>query len=229
MNIHYFQHVSFETLGSIEPWAHSHHHYLSGTRFYQGQSLPNLEEIDWLVVMGGPMNIYEEQIYPWLTQEKEFIEQVIKADKGVIGVCLGAQLIADVLGASVIKNPDKEIGWFPVEFTQGAKNSSWLNFLPQGLEVFHWHGDTFTLPKGAIHIAQSEGCIQQGFVYNKKVLALQFHLEIQTKNAQKLIEHCGDELGLGKYIQTQDQILNNEEGFKKAKEAMITLLDKLPD
>ncbi|CAB1274353.1 type 1 glutamine amidotransferase [Candidatus Nitrosacidococcus tergens] len=228
MNIHYFQHVSFETLGSIEPWVHSHHHRLSGTRFYQGESLPNLEEIDWLIVMGGPMNIYEEKTYPWLTQEKKFIEQAIKAGKGVIGVCLGAQLIADVFGASVIKNLDKEIGWFPVEFMQEAKDSPWLNVLPQKLEVFHWHGDTFTLPKGAIHIAQSKGCIQQGFIYHEKVLALQFHLEVQADNIQKLIKHCGDELQSGKYIQTPNEMLGKEEGFKRAQEVMVALLNKLP-
>ena len=117
MNIHYLQHVPFEDLGSIKNWAKIRGHRVTATRFYRAEPLPFLDELDWLIIMGGPMNIYEEDKYPWLGHEKRFIEEVIKTDKVVLGICLGAQLIADVLGVRIYENIHKEIGWFPIQLT----------------------------------------------------------------------------------------------------------------
>ncbi len=173
------------------------------------------------------MNIYEETTYPWLVQEKQFIEQAIKEDKVVIGICLGAQLIADALGAKIFQNRYKEIGWFPVEFTAEARASSLLGFLPREFRVFHWHGDTFELPSGAIRLAQNEACHNQGFIYNKKVLALQFHLEVGLENVQQIIAHCGNELIKGRYIQQPEEMLSQKEDFRKVNDAMKGILDRL--
>ncbi|BAW79552.1 glutamine amidotransferase [Candidatus Nitrosoglobus terrae] len=228
MKIHYLQHVAFEKLGSIESWARSHSHPLFATKFYQGDPLPELATIDWLVVMGGPMNIYEEDRYPWLAQEKKFIEQAIKAKKPVIGICLGAQLIADVLGTKVFPNQYREIGWFPIEFTAQAQESPLFNFLPQTLNVFHWHGDTFDLPAGAIPLAQSKACAHQGFIYHEHVIAFQFHLEVLLENVQQLIHHGRNELKAGKYIQTPEEMLVvTEDNFLTIKTAMTGILDRL--
>ena len=227
MKIHYLQHVGFEGLGRIEPWAIAQNHSLSVTRFYNNEPLPSVQEIDWLIVMGGPMNIYEDNKYPWLTAEKQFIEQAIKQDKTVIGICLGAQLIADVLGTKVYPGPQKEIGWFPIEMTDEAENSAVFNSLPQNLTVFHWHGDTFDLPKGAIRLAYSEGCQNQAFVYNKKVLGLQFHLESSKDSVQQIIQNCGDELVEGKYIQNPEEMLTRESDFDAINKAMNTILNNL--
>lgn len=227
MRIHYLEHVPFENPANIEKWAKDRGYPLSATRFHCSDSLPEISSIDWLVIMGGPMNIYEENKYPWLTQEKKFIEQAIKREKVVIGVCLGAQLIADVLGEKVFPNQYKEIGWFPIQFTKEARASSLFDFLPQELNVFHWHGDTFELPAGATRLAQSEACDNQGFIYNKKVLALQFHLEVRPNNVRQIISHCKNELVEGRYIQKPEEMLSQQEAFKKISKVMESILNKL--
>jgi GMP synthase (glutamine-hydrolysing) len=227
MKIHYLQHVPFEGLASIEHWAKSKGHALSSTQFYKDEPLPNVEDIDWLVVMGGPMNIYEDNKYPWLTQEKRFIKQAIENEKIILGICLGSQLIADVLGAKVFPNPDKEIGWFPIELTSEAQSSQVFNVLPNSFTAFHWHGDTFDLPKGATRMAKSKACQNQAFIYGERVVGLQFHLESTPESVQAMIENCADEIIEGKYIQKPDEMRSHQDNFRKINEAMHTLLDRL--
>ena len=144
------------------------------------------ESFDWLLVMGGAMNADEEARYPWLAGEKRAIERAIAARKRVIGICLGSQLIARVLGAKVTRNRDTEIGWFPIERAEGAEASAVGRALPARAEVFHWHGDTFALPAGAVQLARSAACEQQGFVYDDRVLALQFHPEMTPRDRARL-------------------------------------------
>ncbi len=227
MRIHYFQHVPFEGLDGIETWARDHGHPLTGTHLYADDHFPNIDDIDWLVIMGGPMNVYETAKCPWLTAEKRFIDQAIRANKTVLGICLGAQLIADVLGAPVFRNPHKEIGWFPVEFTQAAKDSFLFDFLPKKFMVFHWHGDTFALPSGAVHIASSAGCANQAFVYNQTVVGLQFHLEMSEASVRGFLPCCSNELVAGKYIQTAEEMLANSEFFATSHRALRQFLDRL--
>jgi GMP synthase (glutamine-hydrolysing) len=227
MKIHYLQHVPFEGIASIEPWAKSKGYSLSATRFYKDEPLPNIEDIDGLVIMGGPMNVYEESKYPWLAQEKKFIEQAIEHEKTILGICLGAQLIADVLGAKVVPNREKEIGWFPIELTSKAQTSQVFNFLPKQFTVFHWHGDTFELPSGATRMAKSEGCENQAFIYGERVVALQFHLESTKESVQKIIQNCADELVKGRYIQKPEEMLSQEDNFRQINEAMHGILKRL--
>lgn len=227
MNTHYFQHVPFEGLGSIEDWVRRGRHALGATRFHRGEALPAVEDVDLLVVMGGPMNIYEEAKYPWLAQEKRFIERAIAAGRHVLGVCLGAQLVADVLGARVYANTDKEIGWFPVETTAAAQASGLFGAFPARLEVFHWHGDTFDIPAGAVHVARSAGCAHQAFVYDERVVGLQFHLETTPASAQQLIAQCADEIVAGRYIQTPQEMLADARRFDAINHVMQGLLDRL--
>lgn len=227
MKIHYLQHVPFETPASIETWALEHKHDLSATRFYADESLPLVEDIDWLVVMGGPMNIYEESQYTWLTQEKRFIEQAITANKTVIGICLGSQLIADVLGSQVYRGEYKEIGWFPIQLTKEAQNSTLFGRLPQRFTVFHWHGDTFDLPPGATRLAYSEVCKNQAFIYNQRVLGLQFHLESTQESVSQIITNCGNEIVEDKYIQQPAEMLSKTDNFTKINLIMNSILDNL--
>ncbi|WAL59900.1 type 1 glutamine amidotransferase [Thermocoleostomius sinensis] len=227
MKIHYLQHVPFEGLASIESWAISQNHSLSATRFHSNEPLPSVKDIDWLIVMGGPMNIYEDDKYPWLTEEKRFIEQAIKQNKTVIGICLGSQLIANVLGAKIYQAQHKEIGWFPIQMTDMAKDSAVFNSLPQRLTVFHWHGDTFDLPESATRLAYSEGCQNQAFVYNQKVLGLQFHLESTKDSVQQIIENCADELVEGRYIQKPEEMLLGDGDFDTLNNAMSRILNNL--
>ena len=227
MRIHYFQHVPFEGLGSIETWAKAKGHALSQTRLFRGESLPEPEDLDWLIVMGGPMGVHDDAMFTWLADEKRAIERVIQAGKPVLGICLGAQLIAHVLGARVIANAHREIGWFPIELTKAGKASPLFAHMPPRCEVFHWHGDTFDLPAGATHIAQSEACLNQAFLYNECVAGLQFHLETTPLSAGDLLQHCSDELTHAPYIQSAPEILAEPERFQEINDAMNGLLTAL--
>jgi GMP synthase-like glutamine amidotransferase len=206
MKVHWFQHVPFEGLGAIEPWMLSRGHTLSCTRFYANEVPPATSHgFDWLIVMGGPMNIYEHDAYPWLLAEKNSIREAIAAGRRVLGICLGAQLIADVLGGKVCRNGEREIGWFPVRAVSAGAASA-FSFPGEAL-VFHWHGDTFSLPPGSVWLAESDGCAHQAFAMGKRVLGLQFHLEMTAGDVGAIARACADELAPGRYVQPADTII----------------------
>jgi GMP synthase (glutamine-hydrolysing) len=227
MHIHYFQHVPFENLGSIQTWAEASGHPVTSTRFYEPHTLPNLDRIDWLVVMGGPMNIYDVENYPWLTAEKRLVKEAIDNNKIVIGVCLGAQLIADVLGAEIYPNQHKEIGWFPIQRSPALSVPGIGDVIPAEMKVFHWHGDTFDLPKSALLLAGSAACKNQAFIYNERVFGFQFHLEITKDGAERLIANCADEIVEAPYIQTAEFMLSDQDRFHEINGAMNKVLDYL--
>ena len=227
MRIHYLQHVAFENPGAIGPWARRRRHRLSVTRLHRNESLPQMDAFDWLIVLGGPMNVYEEDEYPWLTDEKRFIERALRQGKGVFGICLGAQLIASVLGAPVRRNPEKEIGWFPVEQVDDGLKTALFEYLPGTFLAFHWHGDTFDLPAGAVHAFRSEGCEQQAFVYADRVVALQFHLETTRGGVEKLIRHCAADMTKGKFVQKPDEMLASRERFDDLHHLLEILLGRM--
>jgi GMP synthase-like glutamine amidotransferase len=229
MNIHYLQHVPFEGLGSIEQWAISRGHTLSVTRLYASDPLPSLDRFDMLVVLGGPMSIHDEYEHVWLKAEKWFIRQVIDAGKPVLGICLGAQLIAEVLGGTVYPGKEKEIGWYPVTLSEEFAASDLGQCLPDTMEVFHWHGETFSLPDGTMHIASSAACENQGFIFNDRVIALQFHLETTHISAESIIGNSRDELVDAPYIQGEEQMLGDESRFAEINRQMQVLLGYLEE
>lgn len=200
MRIHSFLHAPFEGLGTIPQWAALRGHEVSATRFYAGDPLPRLDDIDFLLIMGGPMNVYEVAAYPWLVHETRLIDEAIRDDKAVLGICLGAQLVAHVLGARVFRNPHKEIGWLPVEVSERDGEIGLFRGVPKQFIAFHWHGDAFETPPGADRLAKSEACEHQAFSYAGKVVGLQFHLEVDKSCVEQLVEHCADELVDGRYI-----------------------------
>ncbi len=222
MQIAVFQHVPYEGPGFIGKWAKAFSHGLTFTRFFQNEPLPSVDRIDALIVLGGPMSVHETSVYPWLKAGLLFIEKMIQSGKPVLGICLGAQLIAHVLGASVYKNKDKEMGWFPVQIKPEAKTSPFFNSFPQKCTVFHWHGETFSIPNGALHFAESEACSNQGFVYESHVLAMQFHMETDPKAVELLIAHCGHELSQGKSIQTKTQLIQGSRIFPKSMHPLLS-------
>jgi len=227
LRVHYLQHVSFEGLGSIEPVLKDKGHQLSSTQLYNNEPLPSVDDFDWLIVMGGPMGIYDYDQYPWLLDEKPFIKAAIDAGKIVLGICLGAQLIADVLGAKLYPNEHREIGWFNINRLSGVDKTILANALPEQVEVFHWHGDTFDIPEGAVSLAQSEACPRQGFIFDNRVVAFQFHLEMTAESAAALIEHCGDELDGSHYVQPEKEMLANVKRFTVINRVMSSVLNAL--
>jgi len=226
MKLHVLQHVSFEGPGYLATWAQAHHYPLTVTRLDLAEPLPDPNGFDSLIVLGGPMNVDEEDRFPWLVDEKRLIAAAIEGHKKVLGICLGSQLIAQVLGAKVYTGAHKEIGWFPIHLTPAAQHIPVVESLPQSLTVFHWHGDTFDLPPGAIHLAASAACAHQAFLYPDHVLGLQFHLEVTPVSVQALVEHCRQELIQAPYIQSAAEILGQEDHCAEINEVMTSLLDR---
>ncbi len=198
------QHVPFEDIGSMALWLNARRAEVSYTRFYENAALPDLTGLDLIVAMGGPMSVNDESEFPWLRAEKKILRDAIARGISVLGVCLGSQLIASALGARVYRNPEKEIGWFPIE---GANLGTLAFQFPKRLNVFHWHGETFDLPKGAIHLARNNVCENQAFQIGRSVIGLQFHLEVSPANVDAMVEHGSSELISGPYIQTHSQLL----------------------
>jgi GMP synthase-like glutamine amidotransferase len=205
MRVHYIQHVSFEGIGYLEKILSSINAQITSTKLFNSELFQSHNDIDFLIVMGGPMSVNDEKIYPWLKKEKEYIKTCAQSGKPVLGICLGAQLLANSLGARVYRNSRKEIGWFPV-IAKGNNNKNVFQF-PDVINVFHWHGETFDLPHGSTLIASSKACMNQAFQYGKKAIGLQFHLETTPESAALLVEECGDELVIEKYIQSRDEII----------------------
>ncbi|WP_201508549.1 type 1 glutamine amidotransferase [Psychrobacter alimentarius] len=198
LRIHALYHVDFEELSHIKQWAESRGHRITVTRFYENDPLPAQDSFDWLIIMGGPMSIHDENDFEWLADEKAFIQQSINDGKTVIGVCLGAQLIADSLGAKVAPSGIKEVGWLPIQLTEQGLAHPLLAGLPKNeFTVFHWHGDGFECPKGATPIATSQVWANQGFIYQTPkhktldtwVLGWQCHFEVTNQSMVDMVSH----------------------------------------
>jgi GMP synthase (glutamine-hydrolysing) len=205
------QHEACEGPGEIGKWAEAHGHAVEVHHLYRGDPVPALAAFDHLVVMGGEMNIYQYRLHPWLKPERELIAATMAAGRRVVGICLGSQLIADALGSRVTQNPVYEIGWFPVRFTPEAHGR--YPALPASATVLHWHGDTYEMPKGATRLAFSEACPEQGFVIEKKCLALQFHLEMDPDLVRSTVKSSSpyDRWPKGPWVQPPDAILQDAE------------------
>jgi len=218
------QHVPFESPGSILTALHALGTGVGVTRLYAGDPLPLCADVDLLVVMGGPMSVNDEAEYPWLVAEKTLIAEAIASGRAVIGVCLGAQLIAGALGCRVYQNVEREIGWFPIESTPEGRTSG-LNI--DGT-VFHWHGETFELPAGATLLASSAGCVNQAFSIGPRVLGLQFHLEVSPSDVRNMVEHGRHELAPSRFVQGEAEILSTPpERFAAANAVLDGLLRRV--
>jgi GMP synthase-like glutamine amidotransferase len=226
MRLHFLQHVWFEDLAYIKSWAELRNVKVSRTAFFSNEPLPSIDSFDWMVVMGGPMGVYEGKKYPWLVDEKRFINEVIDNGKKVLGICLGAQLIAAVIGSKVYKNRHTEIGWFDVFKTDQGNTSDVFSSLPEKFEAFHWHGDTFDLPSGAKRLAFSKACMNQAFELGRNIIGLQFHLESTVESIENLIENCHKEIDENIFVQTSSQIKEKFNVIGKVNNLMGDLFDK---
>ncbi len=225
MRAHYLQHATFEELGIIEPWLEKVGYKITSTRLFESTNFPSQHSIDLLIIMGGPMSVNEENEFPWLAAEKQFIREVINLRKPVLGICLGAQLIANAMGAKVYRNKEKEIGWFPISGVP-SDNQSVFKFPPTA-QVFHWHSETFDLPRGAIHLAKSDGCENQAFQLGESVIGLQCHPEVTPESVQRFVSCCLSDLesAPSKYTQTAEEIIAaNPENYQSVNHLMSQIL-----
>ena len=223
MRLHYLQHVHFESPGYILEWAEAQGADITSTHFYQDDyALPTIDDFDFLVVMGGPMGVYDGDEYPWIKEEKQFIADVIAANKPVLGICLGAQFIANALNAKVYQGT-KEIGWYPVE---KIASGEFLNAFPSSQTVMHWHGDTFDLPEGATLLASNDVTKHQAFEY-KNCVALQFHFEMRPDNVAQILENAENDLTDDPYVQSKEDIENENGYFESNREILFSILDTL--
>lgn len=232
LRLHGLRHVRFETEGEIAVWARERGHSLTHTDLWNNGPLPELSSFDWLIVMGGPMGVYDEAEHPWLAGEKRLLKAAADAGKRILGVCLGAQLLSAVLGGVVTKGQYREIGWHQAAAGPDAAKSRVFANLPQSYEAFHWHGDTFSIPPGALWTARSVACAHQAFsALDDRVVGLQFHLETNAASMSELSENCADELNVDPaaqpYVQPVSVMLERPERLAALRGLLDTILDNM--
>ncbi|TGE29061.1 type 1 glutamine amidotransferase [Hymenobacter metallicola] len=228
MRLHCLQHAAFETPGSMMEWAASYGYSWSYTHLHEPEPrFPALADFDWLVMLGGAMGVHEEGQYPWLKPEKQFIRAAIAAGKVVLGICMGAQLLADALGARVYRNKALEIGFWPLQPSPAAATSPLFSHLSTPLTVLHWHGDTFDLPPGAAHLASSAACELQAFSVADRLVGLQFHPELTPAILLDMLHHDGHELEPGPWVQPAPDLRWRVTELAAGRVFLFQLLDQL--
>ncbi|WP_111895252.1 type 1 glutamine amidotransferase [Acinetobacter sp. MB5] len=211
--VHYFQHIAGEGFGSCYEFLKSHQAKITATEFFalpsdtglEIEALPQIEDVDLLIIMGGPMSVNDEANYPWLKIEKRWLRRYLATGKPAIGLCLGGQLIANALGASVSRHTQKELGWTTVYRIDNVPKHCFE--LPKEFNVLQWHSESFDIPKGAIHLAENPVCRNQMYQIGSNVLGFQFHPEITPEVLQKFLDD-DDKLAVfdGEQIQSVDRL-----------------------
>lgn len=176
------QHAAAEPLGTLDPLIRTRGHRIRYVNFERNpEARPSLDRYQALIVLGGPMNVEDHQRRPHLLTEMHLIEQALAQDKPVLGICLGSQLLAHVLGAPVRRHRLSEIGWYDLATTEAGRRDAVLHPLGARAPVFQWHSYTFDIPRSAEHLAHTESCENQAFRYGSKAYGFQFHLEADER------------------------------------------------
>lgn len=194
MKVHILQHTHETPPGNVLDWLAARGYHYTSTRFYLDEPLPEVSEVDWLIICGGGMGVHDERQFPWLKTEKRFIEHALAKGATALGLCLGAQLLAEIHGAPVERHCHWEVGWHPVRMEDGRQ-----------LTVFQFHQDSFTMPAGSTRIATNEICLNQGFRIGEHIVGLQFHPEA----TESWVRACAaeDDFPSGPYVQDPQRIL----------------------
>ena len=229
MRWHCLQHMPDEGPGYAAEWLAMHGHSLSYTRLFEpNPAFPALAEFDGLLILGGAMSVYDEDAFPWLRDEKAFIQTTLRAGKITLAICLGAQLLAQALGGEVRPNPEPEIGFWTVRFSAKALTHPLLRNWPDKATVLHWHFDTFTVPPGALRVGMSAGCAAQGFVWGDGVIGLQFHPEMMEAMVEQLMLFEAHETAEEQeFVQTAAQIRSKLKSVWKGRKLLESLLENM--
>ncbi len=223
MKIHLLRHWDINDFSTISEWAEDMEHSIDKTSVHKNEELPGPEDFDWLIILGGLTDPGDEDINPWLKAEKKLIKQAIELKKTVLGIDLGALLIAQVLGAEVYRNKYPEIGWQPVKLTEDAKKSDVFGSFPEWFSVFQWHTNIFDLPEGAVKIAGNDACGNQAFEYKGHVFGVQFHPEFTGESIRGIVDKHGDMIIGGDFIQPKEEIIT-EHCLLRETDALVDLL-----
>lgn len=228
MRIHLFEHDPFDFPTNITVWAEKRGYTLTKTDVFRGEKCPSPEKYDWLMVMGGSQHAWEEDRHPWLVREKEAIAQALEQEKIILGICFGAQLLAEVLGGRVFPNREKEIGWHPVFQTEEGRQSLLFKEVPEKFITFHWHSDHYDIPPGCIPLAYNECTPNQAFVYpGRPILGLQFHPEYTLDLVKHFALEFGGDWTPGPYVKGKESILLQTESVPDTGWLMTRLLDNM--
>jgi len=225
MKIICLTHANFELPGIIEPWAIENGHEFAIKMSYKGDTLPSADNIDCLIVMGGPQDAGDWNKFPYLEGEAKLIKEVIDQNKTVIGFCLGAQLIGEALNAATERSPEKEVGVYPITFTKEGMEDQIFSGFSETIDAIHWHGDMPGMPKDAVLLAGSEGCPRQIIRFKPSVYGFQCHMEMTKKNIEGMIEACPDDLKPSKYVQNADDLL--EKDYDAINANLVKILNRL--
>lgn len=204
MKVLILQHGAHVDAGSILNWCAKRNAEISFIKLYEpNPKFDSTDQFDLMVILGGTMSVNDEEALSWLKPEKEFIRQMIESNTPILGICLGAQLIATALGVKVNKNPAIEIGWHSVRKVSNIKN---IFQFPEALQVFHWHNETFQLPPNAVQLAESDACKNQGYQIGDRIIGLQFHPEVTLETISLWIADEGPSLQSGQFVQTPEKM-----------------------
>ncbi|PKQ16844.1 MAG: amidotransferase [Actinobacteria bacterium HGW-Actinobacteria-7] len=229
MRVHAICNVPYEGPALIGEWASQRGHTLTQALALEGE-FPPLDQTDLLVVMGGPMDADDEAASPWLVAEKTYVRQAIDAHIPVLGVCLGAQIIAEVLGGKIRRAEQPEIGWFPVGLTPHGCSEPLFALWPATFIAAHWHYDTFDLPDGLQPALSSNATANQAFVFGDRVVGLQFHLEWTAEAVAALVENTDGEWPDGLYVTDVATMIDDAPLFVPVPATLLfELLDSLAE
>ena len=228
MKIHLIEHDPGHSPTNIEPWARKRGHSLSKTEIFRGEPFPAADTYDWLMVMGGSQHAWEEPLYPWLVSEKEGIAQALARKKIILGICFGAQLLAEALGGKVFPNRQKEIGWYPVVQTPEGRSSVFFQDIPERFTTFHWHSDHFDLPAGAVRLAFNDCSTNQAFIHPEyPLLVLQFHPEYTREMVRHYAQEFGSDWPPGPFVAGKGKTLTQTESLPDTYGLMEKILDNM--
>lgn len=217
MRIHVLRHVPYEGLGCLRAPLTAEGHSIRDAGAWEPDAFPSLDTFDMLIVLGGPMGVCDAEPAPWMQQERRFLTEAVEAGRAVLGICLGGQLLASVLGAEVRRHRYPEIGWHPLSPTVAGAAGPLAPFFEPGVRVMQWHFDIFEIPSDAVRLCGSAACANQAFAWGDRVLALQFHPEMTRDEVATVLERDGT-APEGPFVQSAEEMLQPER-FERLAEA----------
>lgn len=230
MRFHVIEHEPIGFSKNILNWIYQNQHTVSFTNACTAKEMPDLKSIDCLIIAGGPQHVYEEVNHPWLLMEKKFVAKAIAERIHILGICLGAQLLAECLGGTVFPNEFVELGWCDVSLTPAGTISPVFDGVPEKFTIFQWHSDHYTLPPGAIRLAGSAVAKNQAFIStNGKCLGIQFHPDFDCATIQEILQTYTGEWPKGPYVTRRKELIKMTGSMIEPDWLMNRLLDNFTD